>query len=97
MATWLWGWRTYYTGRGKIAVDADGRVSVNGSEVNKVKIVDFEKPYTLQRIRTICFSVRRADCRDIAAGRVELSNVNSVKEMAAMISVLRVMNLIRKL
>src|SRR3989337_1621297 len=34
---------------GKIAVDADGRAYVNGSEVNRMKIVDFEKPYTLTK------------------------------------------------
>jgi len=77
---------------GKIAVDADGRVSVNGSEVNKVKIVDFEKPYTLTKDQNNMFfgaGEQTAGGYKLLQGAVELSNVNSVKEMAAMISVLR--------
>lgn len=77
---------------GKIAVDADGRVSVNGSEVNKVKIVNFEKPYTLTKDQNNMFigsGEQTAEAYKVLQGAVELSNVNSVKEMAAMISVLR--------
>ena len=57
---------------GKIAVDADGRVSVNGSEVNKVKIVDFEKPYTLQKDQNNMFfgaGEQTAGGYKVAAGR----------------------------
>jgi len=77
---------------GKIAVDADGRVSVDGSEINRVKIVDFEKPYMLQKDQNNMFKgsgEQAAEGFKVLQGAVELSNVNSVKEMAAMISVLR--------
>ncbi|MCC6544076.1 MAG: flagellar basal-body rod protein FlgF [Nitrospirae bacterium] len=77
---------------GKIAVDSDGRVSVNGSEITKFKIVDFEKPYLLQKDQNNLFSgsgEHAAEGYKVLQGAVELSNVNSVKEMAAMISVLR--------
>ena len=77
---------------GKIAVDADGRVSVDGSEINRVKIVDFEKPYLLQKDQNNMFlgsGEQTAEGYKVLQGAVELSNVNSVKEMAAMIGVLR--------
>src|SRR3972149_1499635 len=77
---------------GRIAVDAEGRVSVDGSEINKIKIVDFGKPYLLQKDQNNMFSgsgEETAAGYKVLQGAVELSNVNSVKEMAAMISVLR--------
>ena len=77
---------------GRIAVDAEGRVSVDGSEINKIKVVDFGKPYLLQKDQNNMFSgsgEETASGYKVLQGAVELSNVNSVKEMAAMISVLR--------
>ena len=77
---------------GKVSVDTDGRVSVDGSEINKLRVVDFEKPYMLQKDQNNMFSgsgEQTAEGYKVLQGAVELSNVNSVKEMAAMISVLR--------
>ncbi len=77
---------------GTISIDTDGRVSVDGSEINKIRIVDFEKPYILKKDQNNMFlgsGEQTADGYKVLQGAVELSNVNSVKEMASMISVLR--------
>ncbi|MCC7202961.1 MAG: flagellar basal-body rod protein FlgF [Nitrospirae bacterium] len=77
---------------GKISIDAEGRVSVDGSEVARIRIVDFDKPYMLQKDQNNLFSgtgEKTAEGYKVLQGAIEMSNVNSVKEMASMISVLR--------
>ncbi len=77
---------------GKISVDADGRISVNGSEVNRIRVADFDKPYSLKKDQNNMFigsGEQTAEAYKVLQGAVELSNVNSVKEMATMIGVLR--------
>lgn len=77
---------------GRIVIDSEGRITVNGSEVNRLKIVDFEKPYSLEKEHGNMFAGSGemiAEGYSILQGAIELSNVNPVKEMASMIEVLR--------
>lgn len=77
---------------GQILIDAEGGISVNGSEVNRVKIVDFDRPYDLVKDHGNMFrgsNEKPAEGYKILQGAIELSNVNPVKEMASMIEVLR--------
>lgn len=77
---------------GEIFVDAEGRVSVNGEEVNKLRIVDFSRPYSLTKIGESMFSgdneVEATGYR-VIQGALEMSNVNQLKEMSSMIEILR--------
>lgn len=78
--------------QGRITIDSEGRVSVNGSEVNRIRIVDFERPYNLRKDHGNMFigsGERPAEGHKVLQGAIELSNVNPVKEMASMIEVLR--------
>ena len=78
--------------QGRITIDSEGRVSVNGSEVNRIRIVDFDRPYNLEKDQGNMFAglgEKTAEGYKILQGAIELSNVNSVKEMASMITVLR--------
>jgi flagellar basal-body rod protein FlgG len=80
------------TENGKIAVDGDGSISINGSEVNRFRIVDFEKPYGLKKEAGSLFSgegeIEAAGHR-ILQGTLEISNVQGLKEMTSMIEVMR--------
>jgi len=78
--------------QGNILVDSEGGISINGSEVNRLKIVDFDKPYNLAKDHGNMFTgsnERPAEGYKVLQGAIELSNVNPVKEMASMIEVLR--------
>jgi len=78
--------------QGKILIDSEGGISVNGNEVNRVKIADFDKPYNLVKDHGNMFTgsnERPAEGYKVLQGAMELSNVNPVKEMASMIEVLR--------
>lgn len=78
--------------QGKITIDSEGRVSVNGSEVNRLRVVEFERPYNLVKDHGNMFAgsgERPAERYKVLQGAIELSNVNPVKEMASMIAVLR--------
>lgn len=79
-------------GQGKITIDSEGKISVNGSEVNKIRVVDFERPYNLMKDHGNMFTgsgEKAAEGYKVLQGAIELSNVNPVKEMASMIEVLR--------
>jgi len=79
-------------GEGSVVIDPEGGVSVNGTEINRLKIVDFDKPYNLQKDNNNMFKgtgEKPAEGYSVVQGAIELSNVNPVKEMAAMIEVLR--------
>lgn len=78
--------------QGRVTVDADGMISVNGSEVNKLKVVDFGDPNSLKKESGNMFiggAEQASQGYKVVQGTVELSNVNPVKEMASMIEVLR--------
>jgi flagellar basal-body rod protein FlgG len=77
-------------------VDDSGNVSVDGSIIGKLRIVDFENTDSLEKIGDTCFRPRSADAvestaRDfsISQGVVELSNVNALQMMTELIEVHR--------
>ena len=78
--------------QGKIVIDSDGGVSVNGNEVNRLRVVNPDKTANLRKDHGNMFigsGESRAEGYKILQGAIELSNVNPVKEMASMIEVLR--------
>ncbi len=77
---------------GSVAVDERGRISVDGREVATLDIVDFPKPYLLEKVGSNLLASADQEQPPFAAtgssvqqGALEGSNVNAVKEMAAMI------------
>jgi flagellar basal-body rod protein FlgF len=80
----------------KFTVDEDGNVSVDGKQVGRLRIVNFEEPGKLLKMGDTLFkpaenSPPPAEAKDfkVSQGFVELSNVDVVKMMTEMIEVLR--------
>ena len=80
----------------RFSVDEEGNISVDGSEVGSLRIVDFPKPYSLKKIGNTLFQPiasatgeAKAEDVQVSQGFVELSNVDAVKMMTEMIEVLR--------
>jgi len=80
----------------KFAVDAEGNILVDGKEVGSLRIVDFPKPYRLEKVGDSLFKPATPAAGEHTAEEVnvsqrflELSNVNAVKMMTEMIEVLR--------
>jgi flagellar basal-body rod protein FlgG len=80
---------------GKSNVAEDGSVFVDGSQVGKLKIVDFADRQKLRNaggglyIDDGSAGLKKVDRPDIASGSIELSNVNVIDEMANMIDIHR--------
>lgn len=79
-----------------VAVDAEGNLSVDGTVVGTIKIVDFPEPYQLAKIGESFFALNdpevkeeKAEGIEIMQGVIELSNVDPVRTMTEMIEVLR--------
>jgi flagellar basal-body rod protein FlgF len=79
-----------------IAIDIQGNISVDGKQVDTLKIVDFANPYALEKVGDTLFapmgtevSEETADGVKVSQGFLELSNVDPVKVMTEMIEVLR--------
>jgi flagellar basal-body rod protein FlgF len=79
-----------------IVIDIEGNLSVDGKQVDTIKIVDFSHPYALEKIGDTLFTPINpgvteeiADRVQVSQGFVELSNVDAVKVMTEMIEVLR--------
>jgi flagellar basal-body rod protein FlgG len=80
----------------KFSVDEEGNISVDGAEVDRLRLVDFPQPYKLTKVGEALFKPADSglggtpaeDVR-ISQGFLELSNVNAVKMMTEMIEVLR--------
>ena len=77
-------------------VDDSGNVSVDGSIIGKLRIVDFENTDSLEKIGNTSFKPRSANAVESAAkdfsisqGAVELSNVNALQMMTELIEVHR--------
>lgn len=79
-----------------VIVDIEGNLHVDGAEIDRIKIVDFPRPYPLRKVGNTLFAAAGPDVKAIAAegvkvrqGFVELSNVDSVKMIIEMIDVVR--------
>ena len=80
----------------KFSVDEEGNISVDGNQVDRLRVVDFPQPYTLTKMGETLFkpadsgsSETQAEDVRISQGFIELSNVDAVKMMTEMIEVLR--------
>ena len=81
---------------GDISIAEDGTISVNGNSVGRLKVVNFEKPYLLEKWGDGLFSPSNAGMKpvpvkdpSIVQGYREMSNVSAVHEMVNMINALR--------
>lgn len=80
----------------KFAVDEEGNISVDGQQIDSLRIVDFPQPYRLEKVGSTLFKpvspeieAINAEEAKVSQGFVELSNVDAVKMMTEMIEVLR--------
>jgi len=80
----------------KFSVDEEGNITVDGNQVDSLRLVDFPQPYNLTKVGEALFKpadsgpseVQAEDVR-VSQGFIELSNVDAVKMMTEMIEVLR--------
>ena len=80
----------------KFSVDQEGNLSVDGKQVDSLRLVDFPQPYNLIKMGDALFKtedsgsgeIQAADAK-VSQGFIELSNVDAVKMMTEMIEVLR--------
>ncbi len=93
---------TIQVGNGKLEIDKQGNVIVNGVLVDKLRIVDFPKPYQLIKGGYNTFvnpsnQPTQNSSAMIKQGYIELSNANPIYEMVKMIETMRhFMRLIKK-
>jgi flagellar basal-body rod protein FlgF len=78
-----------------VNIDKDGSIFVDGNPAGKIKIAAFSDPYALVRSTDGRFvddgkaGLKNAGAYSIAGGYVEMSNVNSVREMTDMMEIQR--------
>ncbi|MFZ5861405.1 MAG: flagellar basal-body rod protein FlgF [Nitrospirota bacterium] len=78
---------------GTVAVDSDGRMTVDGAEVDTVRVVEVSDPTRLRKVGDNVFEGGGQSETEVVGrirpGALESSNVNPVAEMTAMIEVMR--------
>jgi flagellar basal-body rod protein FlgG len=77
-------------------VDKEGNISIDGEEIDTLKIVSFNIPNSLEKVGNTRFAPtgsgtieEKAEGFGINQGFIELSNVNAISVMLEMIEVLR--------
>lgn len=82
--------------QGQVDISADGRITVNGTLIDKLRVVEFDNPQTLLKGSGSTFIKSSATGSDVPVanpvvrqGFLEGSNVDTVKEMVEMISTAR--------
>lgn len=88
----------------RISLDGDGSIVVDGDEVDRLRIVDFEKPYRLRRTEGARFAVDGPDQggslpenTTVVQGSVEVSNIEAITAMTEMIEVNRLYEAYQKM
>ncbi len=78
------------------AVDIQGNISVDGAQVDKLRVVEFADPLVLKKVGDTLFATTDPDAIPdspelikVRQGYLELSNVDPVRMMTEMIEVLR--------
>jgi flagellar basal-body rod protein FlgG len=73
---------------GRVEIDRKGAVSVDGNPVANLAVVDFPKPYALQKAGGSLFTTNGTDVAEqpvtatnVLQGTIEESNVNAIMEM----------------
>ena len=79
-----------------VTVDDDGNISVDGNNIDRLKVADFKKPYSLLKAGDASFicadpamTETEAKGARVRQGFVELSNVDPIKVITEMIEVNR--------
>ena len=82
--------------RGEVSVNEQGDVFVNRVRVDRLRVVTFDKPYPLRKQGNSLFVLEDESTPEIEVenvrmkqGFLELSNVNAIEEMVAMLTVFR--------
>lgn len=77
---------------GKVDINGRGEVFVDGSQVGRLEVVDFPKPYAMQKIGSALFvptdpqaTPQPVTGEKVMQGALEESNVNTVQEMVQLI------------
>jgi flagellar basal-body rod protein FlgF len=89
-------------GPGKIEINKDGAVSVDGTQVGRIQIVAFKDVSTLQKEGNSLFvsranpDVERPSDATIRSGYLEQSNVNAMSSIVQMVDILRHFESIKK-
>ncbi len=83
-----------YIGGGRMEVSKSGEVSVDGTSVGRLKVVDFPRPYKLMKVGDGIYIQAGTDLpvesdAEILQGMKEGSNVNIIEEMVRMITLTR--------
>ncbi len=76
---------------GKVEIGGDGEISVDGVQVDRIKIVDFKDPVSLSRAgeNFVSAGTGTPSSAGVKQGYLEGSNVDVVREMVGMITALR--------
>jgi flagellar basal-body rod protein FlgF len=81
---------------GVVSVSSRGEISVNGTVIDKLKVVDFESPQLLEKTEGAAFANAKSlagestlDNATVRQGFLESSNVETMQEMVEMISTAR--------
>jgi flagellar basal-body rod protein FlgF len=75
-----------------VVIAGDGTITVNGTQAGRITLADFEKPYPLRKVGQNLFETTNEDAVEtestspIVQGSLEMSNVNVVEEMVALIT-----------
>ncbi|MCG6533826.1 MAG: flagellar basal-body rod protein FlgF [Syntrophales bacterium LBB04] len=78
-----------------VNIDNEGTISVEGTEVGKLKVAKFDNPQKLVRQGGGLFmdpgtaGLEKVDKPEINSGHLELANVNAIQEMVEMIDIQR--------
>lgn len=88
----------------RIEIDSEGKILVDDNEVGSLQVVDFPKPYALQKIGSALFvptdpqvTAKPAAIVRVGQGYLEESNVNAVLEMAQLIETSRLFEMCQKI
>ncbi len=86
---------------GEFVVDREGNININGENATKLKIVNFTNLQNLERLGdTLVNSTEtpiEVEKPEILQGYLEQSNVNAVKEMVTLITVVRAYESLQKM
>ena len=89
---------------GKVDVNGKGEVFVDGSQVGRLEVVDFPKPYALQKLGGGLFvpadpqaAPQPVAGEPVRQGAIEESNVNTVQEMVQLIETNRYFEMCSKM
>ncbi|MEN6328025.1 MAG: flagellar basal-body rod protein FlgF [Syntrophomonas sp.] len=86
---------------GELEIDGEGNVNINGQNVTKLKIVNFTNLQNLERLGDTLVNSTETPAEvakpEILQGYVEQSNVNPVKEMVTLITVVRAYESLQKM